>query len=57
MILWKWEICHPNLAQSTPELRVMDLLSQMALGGHWGLFFFLSRCSGENPCSPKRAIH
>lgn len=42
MILWKWEICHPNLAQSTPELRVMDLLSQMALGGHWGLFFSLS---------------
>lgn len=53
MILWKWEICHSNLAQSTPELRVMDLLSQMDLGGHWGLVFFFSPCSGKKPQQPQ----
>lgn len=52
MILWKWEICHPNLAQSTPELRVMDLLSQMALGGHWGLFFFSLAVPAKTPAAP-----
>lgn len=52
MILWKWEICHPNLAQRTPELRVMDLLSQMALRGHWGLFFFSLAVLAKTPAAP-----
>jgi len=52
MILWKWEICHHNLAQSTPELRVMDLLSQMALRGHWGLFFPSLSVPAKTPAAP-----
>jgi len=56
LILWKWEICHPDLAQSTPELRVVVLLSQMALRGHRGPFPSsptpLLTVPAKNPAAP-----
>lgn len=30
----------------------MDLLSQMALGGHWGLFFFSLAVPAKTPAAP-----